>query len=137
VRRVPVPPELVRSLSAHIDRFKLGRGGRLFVARTGRAGVPLSPPYDTPVSMGAVYRTWQHARIIALTPDEGSSALARRPYDLRHAAVSLWLSAGVPAPQVAEWAGHSVNVLLRVYAKIVDGQYTDSLERIEGRLSDR
>jgi hypothetical protein len=33
------------------------------------------------------------------------------PYELRHAAVSLWLNAGVPPTQVAEWAGHSVNVL--------------------------
>jgi hypothetical protein len=29
---------------------------------------------------------------------------ARRPYDLRHAAVSLWLDAGVPPTQAAEWA---------------------------------
>ena len=39
---------------------------------------------------------------------------------LAHAAVSLWLNAGVPAPQVAERAGHSVEVLLRVYAKCLD-----------------
>lgn len=36
--------------------------------------------------------------------------------------MSLWLNAGVPATQVAEWAGHSVNVLLRVYAKCIDGE---------------
>jgi len=46
-------------------------------------------------------------------PAQGASPLARRPYDLRHAAVSLWLSAGVPPAQVAERAGHSVEVLLR------------------------
>jgi len=34
-----------------------------------------------------------------------ASALAGRPYDLRHAAVSLWLNAGVPATEVAERAG--------------------------------
>ena len=45
------------------------------------------------------------------------SPLARRPYDLRHAAVSTWLNGGVPATQVTEWAGHSVAVLLEVYAK--------------------
>jgi integrase len=49
------------------------------------------------------------------------SPLADRPYALRHAAVSLWLNAGVPATEVAERAGHSVEVLLRVYAKCVDG----------------
>lgn len=47
-----------------------------------------------------------------------ASPLARRPCDLRHAAVSLWLNA-VAATQVAEWAGHSVTVLLPVFAKCV------------------
>ena len=57
--------------------------------------------------------------------------LARRPYDLRHAAVSTWLNAGVPAPQAAEWAGHSVDVLLRVYAKCISGQQHEAMRRIE------
>jgi hypothetical protein len=42
-----------------------------------------------------------------------------RPYDLRHVAVSTRLNAGVPAAPVDEWAGHSVDVLLRVYAKCI------------------
>ncbi|MEU8177740.1 hypothetical protein AB0C14_33125 [Microbispora hainanensis] len=41
---------------------------------------------------------------------------------LRHAAVSLWLNAGVHAPDAAERAGHGVDVMLRVYAKCIDGQ---------------
>jgi hypothetical protein len=53
---------------------------------------------------------------------EAASPLAARPYDLRHATVSTWLNAGVPPTQVAEWAGHSVHVLLRVYAKCIVGQ---------------
>ena len=63
-----------------------------------------------------------------------SSPLARRPYDLRHAAVSLWLNAGVPATQVAEWAGHSVNVLLRVYAKCIYGQDEAAKQRVQAAL---
>ncbi|MFG1850811.1 hypothetical protein ACGFJT_03140 [Actinomadura geliboluensis] len=51
-------------------------------------------------------------------------------YVLRHAAVSTWLGAGVPAAQVAEWAGHSVAVLLRVYAKWAPGQEEDAKRRI-------
>ncbi|GAA1821463.1 hypothetical protein GCM10009835_47590 [Planosporangium flavigriseum] len=58
------------------------------------------------------------------------SPLAARPYDLRHAAVSLWLNAGVPATQVAEWAGHSVHVLLKVYAKCIEGQDDVARRRI-------
>lgn len=47
-------------------------------------------------------RVWASARTEALTPAEATSPLARRPYDLRHAAVSTWLNAGVPPKQVAE-----------------------------------
>lgn len=85
--------------------------------------------------MSTVYRTWSAARQAALTPAVASSPLARRPYDLRHAAVSLWLNAGVPATQVAEWAGHSVNVLLRVYAACVSGQEQMAMSRIQNALS--
>jgi integrase len=78
---------------------------------------------------------WRQARGAALTPAQQRSPLARRPYDLRHAAVSLWLNAGVPAPQVAEWAGHSVHVLLKVYAKCIDGQEDAAKRRIENALA--
>lgn len=65
-----------------------------------------------------------------------ASPLARRPYDLRHAAVSTWLNGGVPAPQVAAWAGHSVNVLLWVYAKCIAGQDDAARRRVEQALRD-
>jgi integrase len=55
---------------------------------------------------------------------------AATPYALRHAAVSTWLGAGVPAPQVAEWAGHTVDVLLRVYAKCIHGQDGEAMRRV-------
>ena len=54
-------------------------------------------------------------------PEVLATPLAETPYDLRHAAVSTWLNGGVPAAVVAEWAGHSVEVLLKIYAKCLDG----------------
>jgi hypothetical protein len=44
--------------------------------------------------------------------------------------VSTWLNAGVAPPQVAEWAGHSVDVLLRVYAKRITGKQDEAMRRI-------
>ena len=44
--------------------------------------------------------------------------------------MSTWLNAGVPAPQVAAWAGHSVDVLLRVYAKCIADQQDEAKRRI-------
>lgn len=37
---------------------------------------------------------------------------------------------GVAPPQVAKWAGHSVDVLLRVYAKCIHGQQDQAKRRI-------
>jgi hypothetical protein len=49
--------------------------------------------------------------------------------------VSLWLNSGVPAPDVAERAGHGVDVLLRVYAKCLDGHKEIANRRISDALT--
>jgi integrase len=133
-RVVPACPDLVQLLTKHLDEFGPGLGGRLFVTRTGRFGRPVSAPYSNPVSTNTYTRAWRRARESALTPAQVDSPLGARPYDLRHACVSLWLNAGVPATQVAEWAGHSVHVLMRVYAKCVHGQEEAARRRIEAAL---
>ncbi|MEX5634115.1 tyrosine-type recombinase/integrase [Parafrankia sp. FMc2] len=123
-RPVPIPPELVALLRRHLDTYGTGEGGRLF--RTLRGGPPQDSHYTA---------LWRRARAAALTPAQAASPLARRPYDLRHAAVSLWLNAGVPATEVARRAGHSVDVLLRVYANCVDGQDQFVNDRITDALT--
>lgn len=122
-RTVPCPPELVRILRAHLAEFGDGPGGRLFYGVQG--GELPTITYR---------RAWIAARSEALTAAEISSPLARRVYDLRHACVSTWLNAGVPATQVAQWAGHSVEVLLRTYAKCVAGQDETARRRIADAL---
>ncbi|GAA2876067.1 tyrosine-type recombinase/integrase [Streptosporangium fragile] len=123
-RPVPIPPELVAILREHIAEFGVHKDGRLF--RTSRGGV---------ISIGTYCEAWKAARAFALTPEQQASPLAARPYDLRHAAVSLWLNAGVAAPDVAERAGHGVNVLLKVYAKCIDGGTEVANRRIEDALA--
>jgi integrase len=125
VRIVPCPPDLTALLREHLDEYGTTPDGRLF--RGVRGG---------PLSESLYGRLWAMARAVVLTVEEAASPLARRPYDLRHAAVSTWLNSGVPAPQVAAWAGHSVNVLLRVYAKCIVGQESAARRRIEEALRD-
>jgi hypothetical protein len=67
-------------------------------------------------------RTWHTARALALGPEAATTALSRGPYDLRHAALSLWLNAGAAPAQIARRAGHNITVLLTVYAHCIDGQ---------------
>ncbi|MER5622806.1 hypothetical protein ABT061_17380 [Streptosporangium sp. NPDC002544] len=116
VRPVPIPPPLVAILRGHLAEYGVSPDGHLFV---GERGGPLSESVWPCLAEGPYGG-----------PEQGRGSLtarSARPYDLRHACVSTWLNAGVPAPQVAEWAGHSVNVLLRVYAKCIVGQ--DDLAR--------
>jgi integrase len=124
-RRVPIPPELVAILRTHLHTFGTAPDGRVFASDRGQ-----------PVASTAISDVWAEARTLALTPAQVTSPLAGRPYDLRHAAVSLWLTAGVPAPRVAERAGHSVEVLLRVYAKCLDDGDDIANTRIDAALRD-
>jgi integrase len=121
-RPVPIPPELVMILREHIEEFGTAADGRLFRTVTG----------------GMIYdhtHTWAAARTLALTPEQVASPMAARPYDLRHGAVSLWLNGGVAVTEVADRAGHSVEVLLRVYAKCIDGGEEIANRRIDEALA--
>ena len=122
-RTIPIPPVLVRLLRAHIKRFGTTPDGRIF--QTARGGILQDSGYN---------EVWDQARREALTPAQYRSPLGRRPYDLRHAAVSLWLNSGVPATEVARRAGHGVAVLLKIYAHCIDGQATAANQRIADAL---
>jgi len=124
-RTVPIPPQLVAILRNHLAQFPDDPDGRIFYGVRSR-----SLPSTT------YMQAWRQARKAALTPREQKSPLARRPYDLRHACVSTWLNAGVAAPQVAAWAGHGVDVLLKIYAKTIEGQEAIAQQRIEAALDE-
>ncbi|MET9239816.1 tyrosine-type recombinase/integrase [Nonomuraea sp. NPDC003709] len=123
VRPVPIPPELVHILRSHLEEFGTAPDGRLF--RNERGGVLGASTYS---------RAWEEARRFALTTQQMASPLAGKPYDLRHAALSTWLNAGVDATVVAERAGNSVEVLLKRYAKCLDGRDSQINRRIEAAL---
>jgi integrase len=126
VRTVPIPPELVVILRQHMDRYATGTDGRLFAGQRAREVPAIT--YN---------RLWRRARAATFTHDVLVSPLGETPYTLRHACVSTWLNGGVPAPQVAEWAGHSVDVLLKVYAKCIHGQEAMARQRIADALMPR
>jgi integrase len=122
-RVVPCPPALTALLHAHLKEFGNEPGGLLFGGVRGGQ-----------LAESTYCRVWRKARVRALSAAEVASPLARRPYDLRHAAVSTWLNAGVPPTQVAQWAGHSVAVLLQIYAKCLAGQEDAARRRIDAAL---
>ena len=69
-RTIPIPPELVRLLRAHIKRYGTTPDGRIF--QTGRGGILQDSGYN---------EVWAEARQTALTPAQYRSPLGRRPYD--------------------------------------------------------
>ena len=120
---MPIPPVLVRMLRQHLHAFGTAPDGRLF--RGARGGMLSESVYG---------RAWHAARQAALGADLAATALARRPYDLRHAALSLWVNAtGAPA-EVAARAGNSARVLHEVYLHCTDGQDDTVSQRIEDAL---
>ncbi|MEV4533398.1 integrase [Asanoa sp. NPDC049518] len=127
VRTVPSPPELTSLIWEHIDTYGFGADGRLFVGEHNKRELPNL----------TIVRAWQRARRLVLADDVLAGSLAGTPYDLRHAGVSTWLRAGIDPAKVAEWAGHSVEILYRIYAKFLDGGEEELQRRIEavyGRL---
>lgn len=123
-RRVPCPPPLVKLMRDHFAEVGGEPGQPTF---RGVQGGPL--PTIT------YRRSWDRARKAVFSPEDYSSPLARRPYDLRHACLSTWLNGGVAPAQVAAWAGHSVEVLLRVYSKCLEGQDDVARRRISEALA--
>jgi integrase len=123
VRKVPIPPELVELLRAHFRQFGATPDGRLFRSESGN---PLQP--------STWWRLWQKVRAASLTPEQFASPLLKRPYDLRHSGVTWRLNSGVPPAEIAVWAGHSVEVLTRTYARCVTGMEDVWIARMDKTL---
>ncbi|MFG2903689.1 tyrosine-type recombinase/integrase [Kitasatospora sp. NPDC048286] len=125
-RPVPIPPELVKLLREHIEQHGTAPDGRLF--RTFRDGMVQESGYGV---------VWAAARAEVFSEDERATPLAKRPYDARHAGISLWLASGVAPAECARRAGHSIAVLLRVYAKCIHGDEDHANRLIAERLQRR
>ncbi len=118
VREVPLPPPLVERLRAHLDRWP---DESLFLTTKG-----------LPMTAGSYNPVWRKARSAAWAdqPELTKTTL----YDLRHAAATMMLRASVPSAEVARRLGHSIDVLLRVYAGVMVEERDRSNELIDAEL---
>ncbi|MEV0526782.1 site-specific integrase [Streptomyces sp. NPDC050439] len=123
-RAVPIPPVLVRLLRDHLAEHGTATDGRLFRAAEG--GRVRSTEYCD---------LWEAARAEVLSKEDAATPLAKVPYSLRHAGVSLWIKSGVDPVEVAARAGHSIAVLYRFYAKILKGNQGRSNQLIAQGLA--
>jgi integrase len=112
-RTVPIPPQLVEILRAHI-------GDRT-------SGLVVSTRNGTPVLASNWGDAWRAAR--------AALGVTWVPYDLRHACATTWLGAGVPIGECARRLGHSPEVLLSTYAGVLTGDEQIANARIEKALA--
>jgi integrase len=100
---VPIPPRLVELLRSWIDVHQLGPDDLLFRTRNDRRPAPSN-------WSRLLHRAYQKV---------GHQPL--RVYDLRHAAATTWLRAGVPLGEAARRLGHSVETLVSTYVGALQG----------------
>ena len=106
-----------------MERFGTGEVGRLFRSENG-----------APIQPSTYWQVWAKTRALALTPAQLATPLMRRPYDLRHSGITWRLNSGIPPTEIAAWAGHSVEMFLRVYARCVAGMEDVWIARMEATL---
>lgn len=135
-RAVPIPPGLADLLAIHVWLFCRWDSDLLFLRLGDRQ------PFDLNAFDKAI---WQPART-SLFPsgahDVRGAKLARlRRHDLRHAACSAWLAAGV-SPKIAQlWSGHKrLSVFLDVYQGVLPDDHSTAVRRwgsyMQGRSFD-
>jgi integrase len=123
------PSEAVSLLADNC--FLPERGWGRLVSHEVRSAAPTGGGIYRPSTL---WQVLQKARVKAFTVAQVASPLARKPYDFRHAGASWRLNAGTPRPQVAEWAGHTVEVLYRIYAHCLEGDDERWNKRMEDAL---
>lgn len=120
-RRVPLPPPLVSRLAWHVDRWSRQDEDRVFLNRRGN---DLAPSNWS--------RPWRQVR--AQRWPAGHPLADIVPYDLRHTAATMMLRAGVTPSEVARRLGHSVEMLMRIYAGVFEDEAARANALIEKEL---
>ncbi len=116
IREVPLAPSLIAILRRHLNEFPTEAS-----VYTNAASAHI-----TPHNYG---KAWGRARThLWPSPHPLSGA---RVYDLRHSAATTMLSAGVNPAEVARRLGHSVDMLMKVYA----GVFQDERSRANTALT--
>ena len=90
-----------------------------------------SRPGDPPRRDGAsvsdrLLTTRDVADRLAVSPETGVT-----PYTLRHSGISWALAAGIPASDVARFAGMSVTMLETTYAHLLEGSAEAARQRLD------
>ena len=126
-RTIPLPAELVPLLTRHLAAFTPpARNAHLFTTPSGAR-----------LNLSNFQRdAWRPARNAVF--EKGDPLRGVRRHDLRHAAITAWLNAGVPLKTAQAWSGHrSASVLLNTYLGVIAGDEDVAMARYEASCNGR
>jgi integrase len=125
-RTIPVFTVLRPVLARHLETYSDGRDATRVFTNTAGSKINLSNFHRD---------IWDAARTSTFPTD---SALRHvRRHDLRHAAITAWLNAGVPLKTCQAWSGHAtVSVLLDTYLGATGGDDQLGQQRVDAALHD-
>lgn len=113
-RSVPIPASVADELAILLD----GRHRDDYVVEAPKGGPLRLAAFRT--------RQWRKATAAIGRPE-------LRIHDMRHTAVSLWISAGIDAKRVAAWAGHkSVATVFDRYGHLFADDAGSAMDRLDG-----
>jgi integrase len=132
-RSTPLPVGLARALREYVDQHPHANDptapfwpGRKIVARS-KGGNTGGLDYDQPWNRNSFYRRHFHPALKAAALPADVTM-----HDLRHTFASICASNGIPAAQVAEWMGHSNEIVTRtIYTHL----FKEDTTRHESALS--
>jgi integrase len=131
-RVVPIPSWWVNQLRWILAKCP-SKNGIVFCTENGTSPTPSN-----------INRAWKRAKDQvqpkAAPGEEPNPLNATRPYDLRHARATEWLRIEghnkAALARIAEWMGHSVEVLLSIYTNPVSGDIDASVAAMEAAAPD-
>ncbi|MFC4563281.1 hydroxymethylbilane synthase [Nocardiopsis mangrovi] len=129
-----VPPRLRTTREMGLHGCLLASSGLRRLGMGGEIGTDMDPDLYPPPPAQGVLGVQIREGDRHLTEAEHRSPLAGTRYALRHTCVSTWLNAQVSETLVARWAGHSVAVLKKIYAKCLVGEEEHAKKKIEEAL---
>jgi integrase len=127
-RIIPMPAFVAEALAAHKERQAAESLPRRPLPPDPFADLVFTTTLGTPLDGISVTRRFQ--RVL-----KGAGLPRQRFHDLRHAAASYMLAAGVPARVVMETLGHSeISLTLNTYSHVLPGLGRDAADRMDALL---
>lgn len=124
-RTIPVFTGLRPVLARHVKAYTDGRDAARVFSNTAGSKINLSNFHRD---------IWDAARTATFPADSPLRQVRR--HDLRHAAITAWLNAGVPLKTCQAWSGHAaVSVLLDTYLGATRGDDQLGQTRVDAALN--